>query len=202
MIVGIVLAAGASTRMGRPKALLPIGTDRFVTRVCRTLVAGGISDIVIVAGPEADSVRDVTAEAGLAVRVVTNPRRDEGQLTSLLAGLAEADRPGVEGVLVHLVDSPLVTPATVRSVVDAFRHGQAAIVRPAVDGRHGHPVLFGRRLFDELRRSVHEPLGAKAVVRAHAAESCTVPVPDEGACRDIDTREDYEQFIGPWPDTA
>ncbi len=193
MVVGIILAAGASSRMGRPKALLPIGGDTFVTRVCRTLLKAGVDDLVVVAGPEHEAIADALAAAGLPARVVENRRRDEGQLSSVLAGLAVADRPGVDAVLVHLVDAPLVRPETARAVLDAFLRTHAPIVRPAVGQRHGHPVLFARGVFDELRRA-DPAIGAKAIVRAHAAEVCNVPVDDDGACRDIDTPEDYARL--------
>jgi len=194
MVVGIVLAAGASSRMGRPKALLPIGADTFVTRVCRTLLEGGANDLVVVAGAEHEAVAAAVAAAGLRARVVENTRRHEGQLSSLLAGLAVADRPGVDAVLVHLVDAPLVRAETARAVLAAFRRTHAPIVRPDVGGRHGHPVLFARRVFDDLRRA--DPgVGAKAVVRAFAGEICDVPVDDEGACRDVDTPEDYARVV-------
>ena len=193
MVVGIILAAGASSRMGRPKALLPIGQDLFVTRVCRTLRDAGVDDLVVVAGPEHEAIADALAAAGLPARVVENRRRDEGQLSSVLAGLAVADRPGVDAVLVHLVDAPLVRPETARAVLDAYFRTHAPVVRPAVGGRHGHPVLFARSVFDQLRRA--DPgVGARGVVQAHAADVCNVPVDDEGACRDIDTPEDYARL--------
>ncbi|MCU0250948.1 MAG: nucleotidyltransferase family protein [Vicinamibacterales bacterium] len=198
MVVGIILAAGASARMGRPKALLPIGGDTFVTRVCRTLVEAGVGDLVVVVGAEHDAIAAAVDGSGLRARVVENPRREEGQLSSVLTGLAVADRPGVDALLVHLVDAPLVRPDTVRAVLDAFLRTHAPIVRPAVGDRHGHPVLFARRLFDELRRA-DPAVGAKAVVQAHASEVCNVAVDDEGACRDIDTPEDFARLAGPSP---
>jgi molybdenum cofactor cytidylyltransferase len=91
---------------------------------------------------------------------------------------------------VHLVDVPLVRAGTVRAVMDAFSSTHAPIVRPVAGGRRGHPVLFARRVFDDLRRA-DPAVGAKAVVRAHAAEVCDVEVDDEGACRDVDTPEDF-----------
>jgi molybdenum cofactor cytidylyltransferase len=198
MLVGIILAAGASTRMGRPKALLPIGGETFVLRVCRTLLAAGIHECIVVAGSETEQVEQALAVAGLNVRVVENRRRDEGQLTSVQAGLAVADRPGVDGVLVHLVDAPLVEAATVRAIAEAFRRTHAPIVRPSVGGRHGHPVVFARTVFDALRAA--DPAeGAKAVVRAHAAEICDVAVDDSGAYEDIDSPEDYRRLLGELP---
>ena len=198
MVVGVILAAGASTRMGRPKLFLPIGGDTFLTRLGRTLLDAGVDDLVVVAGPEHAAAAESLRAARLPARVVENPRRDEGQLSSVLVGLAVADRPGVDALLVHLVDVPLVRVTTVRAVLEAFHRTRAPVVRPVVGGRHGHPVLFARRVFDELRRA-DPSIGAKSVVRAHAANACDVPVDDEGACRDIDTPGEYAGLSEPGP---
>jgi len=181
--------------MGRPKALLPVGHDVFVTRLARSFVAAGIGDLVVMTGPDREVIEAKLSEAGLPARVVENLRRAEGQLSSLIAGLAIADRPGVEAVLVGLVDVPLVASSTVEAVLAAYRRTHAPIVRPANDGRHGHPVLFARAVFDDLLRA-DPALGAKAVVRAHAAEVLDVPIDDAGAYADIDTPEDYVRLIG------
>jgi molybdenum cofactor cytidylyltransferase len=127
---------------------------------------------------------------------VRNPHPDEGQLSSLLAALQLADRPGVEGLLTTLVDVPLVTPDTVRTLLARHRATRAPVVRPAKDARHGHPVIFDRAVFEDLRRA-DRSIGAKAVLAAHASRVDNVPVDDEGAFTDIDTPEAYEKAIGP-----
>lgn len=197
MIPGIVLAGGKSSRMGRPKALLPIGPDgeTFFDRITRTLMAGGVEEVVVVVGADADAILAAVTPGSLRVRIVTNPDFERGQLTSLLAGLRTIDRPGVSAALVTLIDSPLISVADVQRLIGARRERGASIVRPASNGRHGHPVIFGRELFDELFRA--DPAqGAKAVVHAHAADIFEVPTDDEGAFIDIDTPEDYERWIG------
>jgi molybdenum cofactor cytidylyltransferase len=198
MIPGIVLAGGRSSRMGRPKALLPIGSsgDTFFDRVTRTLLDAGIHDVVVVVGADAAAIRaGVTPRSH--VRIVDNPDYERGQLTSLLAGLHAIDAAGTTAALVTLIDVPLVSVVTVRALIAAQRERGAPIVRPVSNGRHGHPVIFGRELFEELRRA-SPAQGAKPVVRAHAEQMIEVPIDDEGAFTDIDTREDYERFIGPW----
>jgi molybdenum cofactor cytidylyltransferase len=197
MIPGIVLAGGKSSRMGRPKALLPIGPglDTFFDRITRTLSDAGIDDIVVVVGADADAIRsEVRPLRG--VRIVDNPDHERGQLTSLVAGLRSFDLASAKAALVTLIDVPLVTPATVRTLIAVQRERDAPVVRPVSGGRHGHPVIFGRALFDELQRA--DPAhGAKTVVHAHAADTIEVPIDDEGAFTDIDTREEYDRVILP-----
>ena len=204
MIPGVVLAGGASSRMqGRPKALLPAGPGRetFLERIVSTLRAGGVDDVVIVTGHHHDAVGGRASLLRPMVRVVRNPRPEQGQLSSLLAALGVVDHPGVRAMLVTLIDLPLVSAATVRAVLDAYRRTGAPLVRPGRGGRHGHPVVFDRRLFPELRQA--DPAhGAKPVVRAHEAAGFVVAVDDPGAFTDVDTPEDYRRCFGVAPPLA
>jgi len=205
----VVLAAGESKRMGAPKALLPDGAGRlFITRVLHTFCAAGLTDLTVVTGTLHEPiVRAVAADPPRAVvRFARNPDPGRGQLSSVLTGLDEADAPGVSAILLTLVDVPFVATATVRTVVDAFERTRAPIVRPMArrsgeaaeagvrDDRHGHPVLFARSLFDELRRA-DPALGAKAVVRAHATRILNLEIDDEGALLDLDTHDEYERAV-------
>ena len=198
MIRCIVLAAGESTRMGAPKALLPDGAGRvFITRVLHTFAAAGVRDVTVVTGALHDRiVRAVAGDAprGAAIRFARNPDPSRGQFSSLLVGLDAANGPGVDAVLMTLVDVPFVAPATIHAILRAFERTGAAIIRPARGERHGHPVLFARSIFDELRRADPEQ-GAKAVVRAHASAVLNIDVTDEGALLDVDTREEYERAV-------
>ena len=193
MIPALVLAAGKSTRMGRPKAMLPLeGGDTFLTRLVRTFLEAKIDDIVVVVGADAAAVMHEFAASGLAARFVENKEFEQGQLSSLLAGLRAVDRPGLAAALVSLVDVPLVAASTVRAVVERYRRTQAAVIRPVQGTRHGHPVLIDRSLFDAIR-AANPNEGTKAVVRAYASTAGDVEVDDEGAFADIDTPEDYER---------
>ena len=199
MIPGIVLAGGKSARMGRPKALLPIGSSghTFFDRVTGTLLDAGVHEVIVVVGGDAEAI-SASARPRLGVRIVDNPHYEQGQLTSLLAGFRAIDGARAPAVLMTLIDVPLVNAGTVRALIAAQREHGAPIVRPVSHGRHGHPVIFGRELFPEFEHA--DPArGAKPVVRAHASEMIEVSVDDEGAFTDIDTREDYERFIGVWP---
>src|SRR3954451_12925786 len=184
VIPAIVLAAGRSSRMGRAKAMLPIGDGQtFLTRIVRTLLDAGVDDVIVVVGHDADLIASGFSESGLPARFVVNHDYDRGQLSSLIAGLNAVDRPGVAAVLLTLVDVPLVSTSTVRAVIDGYRRTRAPIVRPTSGERHGHPLLIDRAVFDALR-AADPSAGAKPIVRAHASATGDIGVGDEGAFLD------------------
>ena len=190
MVPGIVLAAGASSRMGVPKPLLTLGNQTFLSRILEAFRDGGVPSAVVVVRPGVPGVEGEVARAGFG-RLVENPVPDAGQLSSLVTGLDAVDAPDVTGVLVTLVDVPLISAVTVRAVLDQGTASRAEILRAVHRGRHGHPVLFKRALFDALRRA--DPAqGAKAVVRSHPVED--VEVGDAGITEDVDTPEDYARL--------
>lgn len=196
VIRAIVLAAGASSRMGRPKAALPIlhRADTFLARIIRVLTIAGLPDIVVVTGAAQDIVQQAAGRVGRHVRFVHNAGWQSGQLSSLLSGLNAPPTNMVEAALVTLVDVPFVSADTVRRVVHEWRVSGAPIVRPAQGPRHGHPVVFDRALFDELRLA--DPnAGAKTVVRAHEQQSQNIASDDPGAFVDTDTEEDYREAL-------
>jgi CTP:molybdopterin cytidylyltransferase MocA len=192
----LILAGGASTRMGSPKALLPDPDGRpFVARVARTFASAGLDHLVVVTGYQHEEIANALAADAPPVlpACVRNPDPARGQLSSLWVGLEAAMHPEVEAVLMTLVDVPMVLPSTVRAVVEAWERTRAPIVRPAVGNRHGHPVLFDRAVFEDLKRA---PLteGAKAVIHAYGDRVVNVAVDDPGSLMDVDTPADYEQL--------
>jgi molybdenum cofactor cytidylyltransferase len=197
MLAALILAAGASRRMGAPKALLRDARGRtFVGGLARTFADAGVSELVVVTADAHDGIVEALAAEcpDLGVRPVRNEDPARGQLSSLWTGLNAVERPALAGILVTPVDVPLLLPATVRAVVDAWRDSRARILRPAMGDRHGHPVLFDRAVFDDLRRAPLEA-GAKAVLLTHARSLVNVPVTDEGCLLDVDTPEDYRRHF-------
>jgi molybdenum cofactor cytidylyltransferase len=175
--------------MGRQKALLRVEGRTFVRRILDTLHDGGIDDIAVVLRPQHSEAAAEAAEG--AGRVVFNPRADEGQLSSLIAGLDAVDIPGVDSVLLTLVDVPLIQASTVRALVARAATSSAPVLRATFRGGHGHPVVFKREVFAALR-AADPSAGAKAVLRAVPVED--VEVDDPFVVRDVDTPEEYERL--------
>ena len=152
--------------------------------------------MVVVAGAHIDAVRAAMPRARIAARASSNiPGWEQGQLSSLLAGLDAIDDPLLEAAVVTLVDVPLVRSSTVAEVIAAWRRTRAPIVRPGRRRhRHGHPVIFDRSIFADLR-SADPDTGAKAVFAIHRDRIFNVEVKDAGAFEDIDTPADYEVRI-------
>jgi len=196
IIPGVVLCAGRSSRMGRPKALLPTSKrdETFIGRIVRVLREGGVDDVVVVVSPDIPPLDAALAHENPPPRVVLNPSPGRGQLSSLLVGLRAINRPGVGGVLVTLVDVPLINVETVTRLMDAHQRTRPPIVRPVRNGRHGHPVIFDRAVFDELSRA-DLGAGAKTVVHAHLRDAVEVTVDDDGPFLDVDTPREYTRIF-------
>jgi molybdenum cofactor cytidylyltransferase len=196
MIVAVILSAGESSRMGRPKALLPIDGVRFIERIVTTLKATRVGRIVVVLGHNITELRQKISD--LPVDLVINPDYKRGQLTSLVAAIRNIetgkDAERVDGILVHLVDHPYINADLVNLMIDRFYETKKLIVVPRYQNRRGHPVIFSRALFAELLAA---PLdrGAKAVVHAHRDDTLEIDTNDEGAIIDIDTPEEYRTHV-------
>ncbi|MGH9663154.1 MAG: nucleotidyltransferase family protein [Bryobacteraceae bacterium] len=190
-LAGIVLAAGASRRMGSPKALLEFQGETFLDRLIGSLNEV-CAETIVVLGYHADLIRGRLARSA---RFVVNPDPDRGQLTSLQCGLA-AISGGAAGVLFTPLDFPAVRPETIARLAGAFVHRDAVaeLVIPSFHGRRGHPVLAASALIPEFL-ALPETAAARDVVRRHDAGIRYVEVDDAGVVTDIDTQEDYRRLL-------
>lgn len=189
---GIVLAAGRSERMRRPKALLRVDGETFIERTIHVLQEGGCRGVIVVVGTETDGDVVRLAEQS-AAKVVVNRETDTEQIDSLRLGLSALED-GATAAVVLPVDHPLVEAATISALLAEFRSRRAPIVRPVYRGAPGHPTVFAREIFREFYRP-DLPHGAQSVVSAHESEIVDVPVDDPGVIADIDTPDDYRRFI-------
>ena len=196
MIVAVVLAAGESSRMGRPKALLPIEGVRFIEKIVNSLESTGVGKTIVVLGHNAEELRRKIAD--LSVDVVINPDYKQGQLSSLMAAVrsiaSSADAGDADGILVHLVDHPYISPDLVNLMIERFYESKKLIVVPRYRERRGHPVILSKLLFAELLATPLDQ-GAKAVVHAHKSETLEIATDDEGVTIDIDTPEEYRRHV-------
>ena len=189
MIAGIVLAAGLSQRMGRPKLLLDWGGKPMVRRVVEQVRAGGVDELVVVVGREAQAIGE--ALSGLQARLVENPEPEAGQASSIACGISEL-APAVSAALIVLGDQPALPSEVIPRLLQNFRETGKAIVAPLYRGVQGNPVLFAAAVFPELRGLTGDR-GARSVLEKDPARvalvSFDLPMP-----ADLDTFEDYERL--------
>jgi molybdenum cofactor cytidylyltransferase len=197
-VAGVILAAGESSRMGRDKALLRLGSETFLERIASVL-DGEVSPLVVVLGHHADAIAE-NARLPASAHLLNNPDYRSGQLSSLHVALRYLEITGAAGALVSLVDHPGISRQVVRALLARFSTSRAGVLIPTYNGRRGHPVVFASRLFEELLAAPLDQ-GARVVVHAHADEVETVPVEDPGVLWDVDRPEDYEALLQRWKDS-
>ncbi len=189
MIAGIVLAAGLSRRMGRPKLLLDWGEKSVIRRVVEHVKAGGVDEVIVVLGDEAAAIR--RALSSLPIRFVQNPRPEAGQASSIACGVG-ALAPGAEAALMVLGDQPALPPEIIPRLLQTFTQSGKSIVAPVYRGVQGNPVLFAASIFPELL-SLTGDRGARSVVEKDPARVAAVPF-DLPMPADLDMPEDYERL--------
>ena len=191
-IHGIVLAAGASSRMGKPKPLLEADGTTFLERAIKLLRTAGCTYVVAVVNDGDDWITRVADTAGAAVIINDQPASE--QIDSLRLGIANLPD-GYEAVVVMPVDFPRIQQQTVNALLQDYSRQPTAVLNPAHKGRAGHPVIFSRDVVTELLRP-DLPDGARSVIERHTREARTLEVDDPGVLIDIDTPADYQQHVG------
>lgn len=185
-VTGLILAAGASVRMGRPKALLRYRGESFLDRMIGLLSACS-DEVIVVLGEQADGIRASLERAGMA-RFVVNPDPARGQLSSLRTGLA-----AIAGgaVIFSPLDYPAVLSSTAGAVAAALREG-ASLVVPRYQNRHGHPVGISAALAGEIMALAGDA-SARDVIHRHAARY--LDTGDPGILLDVDSPADYRRLV-------
>ena len=190
--IGIVLlAAGESSRLGRPKQLLPYEKQTLLQRCLQIAKASDGNPIVVVLGAGAEMIKKEIGSVD--AHVIVNNNWQEGMASSIRSGIKELERisPNAEGVVLMICDQPFVSASLMNSLIGAHRGSGKPIIASGYDNTFGPPVLFHKTLFHELLQ-LKGDVGAKGVISKHADEVEVVSFP-EGSM-DIDTDADYEKF--------
>jgi len=206
VLAAVILSAGQSSRMGSPKALVPFRGRTFLEHLLEAVEANrivqipgkdpaaghGIGWLRVVLGAH---VQEITSQLALdPANVVVNPDWKQGQLSSIQAAVRSLPEGQTDGMLLFLVDHPLVSAVVVGEIIAQFYATGRPIVLPKFRGKRGHPVIFGRRLYDELLNAPVDQ-GARAVVWAHAAEVLEVPTEDEGVALNLNDPESLRRAL-------
>jgi molybdenum cofactor cytidylyltransferase len=197
-IVGIILAAGMSRRLGRPKQLLDLGGKPLIAHVVQRALASQLDSVIVVTGHAGDEV--ARALDGVDVRIVVNEAFADGQGTSFVAGVTAAD--DADAIVVLLGDQPLISVESINNVVLHRRSSERTPpIPPIVMTSYGkissHPTLIGRELFGELLLVTGDQ-GAREVIRAHRDEVVTIPGDQDAPPADIDTEGAYQELLAAW----
>ena len=189
-VTAIVLAAGFSERMGEFKPLMMLGGMTVLERVIRLFQSVGVGRIHVVTGHRAAELTPLIDRWG--GRSVVNARYADGMYASVAAGVSSLEV-SAASFFVLPADIPLVRPATLRSLMEAFPDGRAAICHPTFQGRRGHPPLIGRRFSSAITNGQGNG-GLKALLERYESEALDVPAADEFILQDLDGPDDYQRL--------
>src|SRR5215467_5549073 len=192
MLAAVIFSGGASSCMGSPKALLLYQGRPFLEHLLEITTRPEIGARKVVLGADADSIAKVISLK--AHEMVINPAWEKGQLSSIQAAVRKLPA-GTDGMLLCLIDHPLISSALVGELIAQFYKSKKPIVLPVYEGRRGHPVIFSASLYDELLRAPLET-GARSVVWAHADEVDEVRTNEEGCVLNLNDPETLNRAIG------
>jgi len=184
----VILAAGASSRMGELKQLLPLGKNTLLGQVIENVRGSRVDEIVLVLGHGAEAIQQRLALDNLTI--VINPAYHEGMGISLRVGLS-ALLSTVDAALIVLADQPFVRSATFDRIMDGYIESNAQIVIPTYKGFRGNPVLLERCVFPQVMALTGD-IGCRAIFRDHPEGIAKVVVDDVGVLLDLDRKDDFQ----------
>ncbi len=192
-VAAVLLAAGESTRMGEPKALLPWGGQPLIAHQVAALHEAGYGPLVVVLGHDAERVADALP-SNITLEAAVNARYEQGRTTSIVLGVLRLIEAGVDGVVIASVDQPR-SAGMLRTLREAFERERPQIAVPSLGGRPGHPPLFSAGLLPELLKVSEETEGLRQVMRDFGEGRLLVPVDDPLTLTNLNTHEEYEAAL-------
>ncbi len=190
MISAVVLAAGKAERFRANKLLFPVNDETILENVVKNLLKSKVDEIIVVVGFYARELREKLIRS--TVKIVYNPKYEEGMSSSFIEGLRNVDRRSKATLLV-LGDQPFISSRIIDEIIKVYQERRPLIVSPVYGGKKGHPVLFDRVLYDEIinlgknqviRDVIHRHIDSMALVKA-----------DKWTAKDVDTWEEYIELI-------
>ncbi len=185
MISAILLAAGESKRMGKPKQLMPLGRTSILAQTIDNYLNSEVNEVIVVLGHRAEEAKRIMAAR--PVKLAINPNYQQGMSTSIIAGLNMVDS-RARAVVIALGDQPFIDSQTLNRLIDEFYNHDKGIVIPVYRGRRGHPVIFAIRYKDELFR-LKGDIGGREIIDRYPDDVLEVAVNCEGIYIDIDTNK-------------
>ncbi len=191
---GIILAAGLSTRMGRPKLLIRVEGVRLIDRVVMSAARSPLNDLTVVVGPDSDDMRGFVnqLDQGRRINVVENPNPEMGMSSSMRIGIASV-HPGGAGVMILQADQPWLSAEVIDRLLDTFAADPEKITAPTVFGRRTTPVIFPASMVPELM-AVTGDRGGREVLERHRSRIAPVEMGDIYDDSDVDTPEDLKKM--------
>jgi len=191
MIWAVILAAGESKRMARPKLLLPLTGKTIIEKVVIEAISSKVDNTLLVLGAHSEKI--IEKMINFPVSTVVNSQFSQGMLSSVQLGFRSLPQ-GTRAAVVLLGDQPSVSRTVIDGVIRAYKKSQKGIVLPTYKKERGHPVLIDLKFRGEIEKLAPD-VGLRGVVYSHPEDICEVPVENPGILKDIDTLEDYKREL-------
>lgn len=191
-ISGILLAAGESKRMGKPKLLLNLGESNIINTTIENLLKSEIFELIIVLGHEAQNIECSSSSQDKRIKFVTNKNYRKGMSTSIKCGVLIASK-GSEAFLIALGDQPLISPKIINRLMEKYQSSGAGIVTVIHQCLRGHPVIISKKYLQEIL-ALNGDIGARDLLKQHLDDTTSINIESSEEFFDIDRIQDYEEL--------
>jgi molybdenum cofactor cytidylyltransferase len=191
-ISGILLAAGESKRMGKPKLLLNLGESNIINTTIENLLKSKIFELIIVLGHEAQNIESSLSSQDKRIKFVTNKNYREGMSTSIKCGVLTASKDS-EAFLIALGDQPLISPKIINRLIEKYQSSGVGIITVMHQSLRGHPVIISKKYVQEIL-SLNGDIGARDLLKQHLDDTASINIESSEEFFDIDRTQDYGEL--------